>query len=121
MKRCANEWLLLVFVLVAPHAKAQQPRSANQVELGQNFPNPFNPATTIPFRLNADLWANGQRPTVSLRIYNVLAQLVAIPTLQGPGQPVDNLTLDCPSPNNGYCDFSAYWDGFYQNSTHEAA
>jgi hypothetical protein len=122
MKRCATAWLLAVFVL-APHAlKAQQPsRSTNQVELGQNYPNPFNPATTIPFHLNADLFANGRRPVVSLKIYNVLAQLVAVPSLQQSGQPVDNIALDCVNPNNGFCDFSAYWDGFYLSSTREAA
>ena len=47
------------------------------VELKQNYPNPFNPATTIPFSLNGALFADGHRPKVSLRIYNVLAQLVA--------------------------------------------
>ncbi len=123
MKRYASAWLLAVFVLAAPHAlKAQQPsRRTNQVELGQNYPNPFNPATTIPFRLNADLFANGLRPVVSLKIYNVLAQQVAVPSLQQSGQLVDNVQLDCVNPNNGFCDFSAYWDGFYQNSTREAA
>jgi hypothetical protein len=123
MKRCAHAWLLAVFVLATPHAlKAQQPsRSSNQVELGQNYPNPFNPATTIPFRLNAVLFANGQRPVVSLKIYNVLAQQVAVPSLQQSGQLVENIALDCVNPNNGFCDFSAYWDGFYQNSTREAA
>src|SRR6266705_3306731 len=56
------------------------------VELKQNYPNPFNPATTIPFTLNGDLFANGHRPEVSLKIYNVLAQLVAVPILQGTGE-----------------------------------
>ena len=123
MKRHASAWLLAAFVLVTPHVvRAQQPsRSTNQVELLQNYPNPFNPATTIPFRVSADLWANGHRPIVSLKIYNVLAQLVAIPSLQQSGQLVDNLELSCVNPNNGFCDFSAYWDGFYANSTREAA
>src|SRR2546426_6885554 len=48
------------------------------VELKQNYPNPFNPATTIPFILSGDLFANGHRPKVSLTIYNVLAQVVAV-------------------------------------------
>ena len=123
MKRHASAWLLAAFVLATPHAvQAQQPsRSTNQVELQQNYPNPFNPATTIPFRLSADLWLNGHRPIVSLRIFNVLAQLVAIPSLQQSGQPVENLELGCVNPSNGFCDFTAYWDGFYMNSTREAA
>src|SRR2546426_10478366 len=61
------------------------------VELKQNYPNPFNPATTIPFTLNGELFANGHRPKVSLKIYNVLAQLVAVPILQGTGEDLDNL------------------------------
>jgi hypothetical protein len=123
MKRCATAWLSALFVLAPLLAlEAQQhSRSTNQVELQQNYPNPFNPATTIPFRLSADLWASGHRPIVSLKIYNVLAQQVAVPSLQQSGQPLDNIELDCVNPNSGFCDFSAYWDGFYQGSTRSAA
>src|SRR3989440_12036804 len=81
------------------------------VELKQNFPNPFNPATTIPFSLNGDLFANGHRPKVSLKIYNVLAQLVATPILQGTGEDLDNLELSCSAPGSSPCPFTAYWDG----------
>ncbi|HET7791461.1 MAG TPA: T9SS type A sorting domain-containing protein [Gemmatimonadales bacterium] len=88
-------------------------------ELKQNYPNPFNPATTIPFTLSADLFANGHRPKVSLRIYNVLAQLVAIPILQGSGEALDNLELSCSAPTS--CDFSAYWDGTVLNTGQPAA
>src|SRR5256886_11749647 len=63
------------------------------VELKQNFPNPFNPATTIPFSLNGDLFANGHRPKVSLKIYNVLAQLVPTPILQRSVENLDGIEL----------------------------
>lgn len=89
------------------------------VELKQNYPNPFNPATTIPFTLGGDVFANGHRPRVSLRIYNVLAQLVAVPILQGSGQALEDLELTCGNP--GGCDFTAYWDGKVLNSDREAA
>lgn len=79
------------------------------VELRQNYPNPFNPATTIPFTLGGNLFANGHRPKVSLKIYNVLAQLVAVPILQGTGQPLDGQQVDCANPAG--CSFTAYWDG----------
>jgi hypothetical protein len=79
------------------------------VELRQNYPNPFNPATTIPFTLSGTLFQNGHRPTVSLRIYNVLGQLVAVPILQGTGQPLDQVPLDCASLSG--CSYTAYWDG----------
>ena len=93
-----------------------------QVELKQNFPNPFNPATTIPFTLNADLWTNGHRPKVSLKIYNVLAQLVAVPILQGTGEQLKELELQCsaPGPSNS-CAFNAYWDGKVLETDREAA
>lgn len=123
MKRCATAWLLAAIALASPRVlSAQAPApQRSQVELLQNYPNPFNPATTIPFRLSADLFADGRRPVVSLKIFNVLAQLVAIPTLQASGQPLDNVQLDCPAAHDGACDFSAYWDGHYINSTREAA
>jgi hypothetical protein len=88
-------------------------------ELGQNYPNPFNPSTTIPFTI-------GDFPTcadpnrqyrVSLRIYNVLAQLVAVPILQGdpaPGQAVQNLTLRCGS-------YTAFWNGNYLSTSREVS
>jgi hypothetical protein len=123
MKRYASAWLLAVLVLAIPQVmRAQQPApQRSQVELGQNYPNPFNPATTIPFRLSEDLFRDGRRPVVSLRIYNVLAQLVAVPSLQASGQPLENVELDCRDPRDGVCDFSAYWDGHYINSAREAA
>ncbi len=123
MKRYAHAWLVAVLVLTTPMvvAEAQEPTRRGTVELGQNFPNPFNPATTIPFRLSDELFQGGRRPVVSLRIYNVLAQLVAIPNLQQSGQPLDNVELDCLNPQAGFCEFSAYWDGHWQNSTREAA
>ncbi len=81
--------------------------------LGQNYPNPFNPETTIPFAVGYE----GDPPAcsdpsrvhrVSLRIYNLLAQIVAIPILQGGGEsrgrPVENLQLHCG-------DYTAFWDG----------
>jgi hypothetical protein len=89
------------------------------VELKQNYPNPFNPATTIPFVLGGDLFANGHRPVVSLKVYNVLAQLVAVPILQGTGEPLDNLAVSCGDPAG--CSYSAYWDGNVRGTGQAAA
>jgi hypothetical protein len=83
MKRYA--WAVLALGLAAVgtrDAVAQDASPPPAVDLRQNYPNPFNPATTIPFVLDGQLFANGHRPKVSLRVYNVLAQLVAIPILQ---------------------------------------
>lgn len=120
MKRYAFAWLLAGFVLGTPAVvAAQQPRA--QVDLQQNYPNPFNPATTIPFRLSEELFQAGRQVVVSLRIYNVLGQLVAIPSLQQSGQPLENLELQCREVRDGFCEFSAFWDGRYLNSNREAA
>jgi hypothetical protein len=100
-------------------AAGQGNNPGSAVELRQNYPNPFNPATTIPFTLGGDLFANGHKPRVSLRIYNVLAQLVAVPILQGTGQPLEEQELTCGSSLG--CAFSAYWDGNVRNTGQQAA
>jgi hypothetical protein len=95
----------------------QESQQRDRVELGQNYPNPFNPETTIPFKVPASMFDGGARPVVSLRIYNVLAQLVAIPILQGSGEPLDNLQLTW----NGTGEYAAYWDGKVRGTGREAA
>jgi len=83
-----------------------------QQQLGQNFPNPVNRDTRIPFFVGdpsgcADA---GRQYRVSLRIYNLLAQQVAVPVLQGGvgnaagGDPVESQLLTCSR-------YEAYWDG----------
>jgi hypothetical protein len=112
MKRQAWAVLGLGLLAVGVDARAawsQQGAPPATVQLKQNYPNPFNPATTIPFSLGTELFFGGHRPTVSLKVYNVLAQLVAVPILQGTGEPLDNVQLLCASTTS--CDFSAYWDG----------
>ena len=41
---------------------------------------------------------------VSLRVYNVLAQLVATPELHGAGKPIAGMRLSCG-------EYLGYWDG----------
>ena len=82
----------------------------------QNSPNPFNPETTIPFVLSEELW-EVDKPVVSLRIYNVLAQLVAIPVLRRTGEKFENIALDW----NGIGEYEAYWDGKVLDTGREAA
>jgi len=117
--RCAA-WALVVLglLLLAPdRARAQDCSPKDKVALCRNYPNPFNPETFIPFRLEGDVFASGQKPVVSIRIYNVLAQVVAIPILQGSGERLDNLALGW----NGSGNYTAYWDGKYQATDREAA
>lgn len=125
-----HRWAALLFVLalgaLVPTTGAAQDSTARKppperspgFELGQNYPNPFNPATTIPFTLGDPPACTdvGRSYRVTLRIYNVLAQLVAIPVLLGgdgaTGQAVVNLQLHCGS-------YAAFWDGNYLNSSQE--
>ncbi len=114
-------WAVLGLGLLAVGAQEGrgQASAPSPVELKQNYPNPFNPATTLPFTLSGDVFANGHRPKVSLKIYNVLAQLVAVPILQGTGEALDDLELTCG--NAAGCSFSAYWDGKVRETGREAA
>jgi len=115
-------WAVLGLGLLAAGAqegRGQAPSAPPSVELKQNYPNPFNPATTLPFTLGGDWFANGHRPKVSLRIYNVLAQLVAKPILQGTGDALDGTELTCSNPAG--CSFTCYWDGKVLETGREAA
>src|SRR5687768_7063438 len=65
----------------------QPPQSARRNgSLGQNYPNPFNPETNFAFSVGDSACTDPTRQyRVTLRIYNLLAQVVAIPVLQGSG------------------------------------
>jgi hypothetical protein len=118
MKYVAWAAVLLGLVVVRPAVlEAQQGQVGGEVQLGRNYPNPFNPETWIPFQIPASKFADGHRPVVSLKIYNVLAQLVAIPILQGSGELLDQLRLEW----NGTGQYVAYWDGKYLGTDREAA
>ncbi|MGQ0561675.1 MAG: FlgD immunoglobulin-like domain containing protein [Gemmatimonadota bacterium] len=81
-------------------------------QLSQNYPNPFNPETTIPFVVLPEDVENGPA-RVSLRIFNVLQQLVAVPTAEnhphGNAVKVENLEYDSPGSK------TAFWDGTDRN------
>lgn len=118
MKYVAWAVVLLGLMVIGPAAlDAQQGQAGGEVQLGRNYPNPFNPETWIPFQIPESKFANGHRPVVSLKIYNVLAQLVAIPILQGSGEVLDQLRLEW----NGTGQYVAYWDGRYTGTGREAA
>jgi len=103
-----------------PTSVALPPDVGPGVVLGQNYPNPINPTTTIPFTIgDSPICADSSRSyRVTLRIFNVLAQLVAIPILQGAGatagQPLLNVLLRCGS-------YTAYWNGNFLNTSQEVA
>lgn len=94
--------------------EAQQPgdppeQERTGFELEQNYPNPFNPETRIPFVLREELFEGGRPAMVTVRIYNVLQQLVAVPTaVDHPGgEGVSLLELEYTRPGR----HEAFWDG----------
>ena len=98
--------LLLALGLSPGHALGQRAPGGSQ--LGQNYPNPFNPETTIPFTVPDDAVAGGRPAVVTIRIFNVLQQLVAIPLAENHPMgevEINNLPYDTPGPK------TAYWDG----------
>ncbi len=87
----------------AGQASTAPPRVSRLGSVGQNQPNPFGRETYIPFTIDDCGGEQGQRH-VSLRIYNVLAQLVATPVLHGTDRPIAGVRLSCG-------DYTVYWAG----------
>jgi hypothetical protein len=107
-------WWLGLLVGVGSPVAAQANLPPPRIELKENYPNPFFPATTIPFSISQEVCSRGHQPVVSLKIYNVLVQMVAIPVLaDGSAERLDSLRLRCG-------DYQAYWDGKYQDGKREA-
>jgi hypothetical protein len=82
---------------------------ANGFQLEQNYPNPFNPETRMPFLLGEDLFVDGRPAVVSMRIFNLLQQVVASPVALGhpSGEGVPMLQLEFTRPGR----YEAFWDG----------
>jgi hypothetical protein len=103
--------LLLGLGMFATPTMAQSSSSTRDrgFQLQQNFPNPFNPETTIPFDLFPAMFESGKPVVVTIRIFNVLHQPVAIPTAlnhpAGNGTAVENLEYASPGTH------LAYWNG----------
>lgn len=118
LQLCARS-VLLILILAAgslspPGLRAQQSAEppaepSRPFSLEQNYPDPVGEETWIPFSLNEPLFASGAGAVVSLRIYNVLRQLVAVPeTVNYPrGQRVPVTRVAFAEPGRRL----AYWDG----------
>ena len=116
MRRCLRVLSVLLPLFCAAQVlpaqdpgRDPQPRQGSGFQLDQNYPNPFNPETTIPFTLGDGLFVDGQPARVSLRIFNILSQLVAQPiALRHPaGAGVELIDLEYAQPGR----YEAFWDG----------
>ena len=129
--RWATSALLLVFCplwsspLSAQRGSQRHDEPRRGGKLGANQPNPFSQETTIPFTVGDDSCAAGaERHVVTLRIYNILSQVVATPVLSdttaedsavaATARPVQNLTLSCGA-------YTARWNGKHARTGHPAA
>lgn len=107
---------LVACVFVAPCAHAQTPgkragTAHRHGALRQNDPNPFSHDTTIPFRVGDEDCAPGtEHHVVTLRIYNILSQIVAFAALADSAsagdsaEQISDLALACGT-------YVATWDG----------
>ncbi len=126
MRRILSVLLFSLLFGLAPEISAQEPADdtgpAREQEsgftLGQNYPNPFNPETRIPFDLLEVLFTDGAAAVVSVRIYNVLQQLVAFPTaLSHPSGQAPLVDLEYMAPGR----YEAYWNGLDQSGREVAS
>jgi hypothetical protein len=116
--------VLALSALMPQAASAQTGQPARtgrpKVTLEQNYPNPFNPETWIPFGIDEGCTEPGRQYRVTMRIYNLLSQEVAVPVIQGGsgstagGERIENITITCGK-------YTAYWNGKYKNSNRDAA
>lgn len=116
---CARPVLLILLLMAGslspPCIRAQEARdgplaeSSQGFSLEQNYPNPVDPETWIPFQLEESLFDSGDSAVVTIRIFNILRQVVAIPEAvdhpSGRGVRVINLSYG----ESGR--MIAYWDG----------
>jgi hypothetical protein len=119
---CRALFLVLVIGAFMPSRSAAQGIQTQNpggqgagLQLNQNYPNPVTLDTHIPFVVgDAQGCADpGRQYRVTLKVYNLLAQQVAVAVLQGGvgnaagGESLENQLLTCGS-------YLAYWDGKYQ-------
>jgi hypothetical protein len=104
--------VLLVAALVIPsnRVEAQQTGGGRppKAQLGSNYPNPFNPTTTIPFTLPAELFEGGKSVVVTILIKDIIMRPVAYPAAlnhESGNVLVSNLRYTTPGEKK------AYWDG----------
>jgi len=131
-----HRWAALVSVLAlwammpknAAGQSTNKPRGHGAGALGKAYPNPFNPEIHIPFTVGDSSCKDvGEQHEVTIQIKNVLAQLVAIPVLEGVTNAVSSSTLSLGSQTPvtrlrlACGNYSAYWTGNVQGTNKEAA
>jgi hypothetical protein len=106
MRRLVRPGLgLLLGGVVAFPAAAQRSPAPPVITLEEPRANPALPAVLVPFSIASDLCKGGHVPRVSLQVYNVLTERVAILRLRDrPTVVLDSIPLRCGQQ-------VALWDG----------
>ena len=100
---------IVLLLLLSPHGVfAQGTGKERGSRMRGNYPNPFNPTTTIVFSILESDIKGGRPAKVTIHILNVLQQLVATPlAMDNPAGngPVQDLLYTQPG------EYKAFWDG----------
>lgn len=118
--------LAMLTLVLMPRVGMSQGKATGEkrkvATMSQNYPNPYNPDTHVDFFVGGypECTDPGKKYRVTMRIFNVLAQSVAVPELRGSssgvagGQKLQNVSLPCGK-------YTAFWDGKYAKSGREVA
>jgi hypothetical protein len=102
--------VLLLLGLLNPDVSFAQESTRARSRSSGNYPNPFNPETRIPFELFDEDFRDGKPALVTIRIYNAMQMMVAIPKAEnhpnGGAPLVDRLSYYPPARK-----WTTYWDG----------
>jgi hypothetical protein len=84
----------------------------------QNYPNPIQSETRIPFELHEGAFPEGAPAVVSARIYNVLRELVEVPTTLGHagGDGLPAVDLEYGAPGR----YELFWNGMTRSGVQAA-
>ena len=117
--RGARPVLLILFLLAGslspPCARAQEPRARAPAQsrqgffLDQNYPNPVSSSTYIPFVLEESLFEESDSAIVTLRVVNILSQVVAFPTRSDTRAGRRERIFNLPYTRAGR--YVVFWDG----------
>lgn len=104
---------LFLGMLAAP-LTAQRATERPPVVLEEPRPNPVLPAALVPFAIDQEVCRRDHVPLVSLKVYNVLAEPVAVLVLRGRrAESLDNHALRCGT-------YVAVWNGTIDGGTRVA-
>jgi len=116
MRRLSGPGLgLLLMMVAAQPADAQRSPQRQAAVIEEPRPIPVLPAAFVPFTISSEVCRNDHVPTVGFRVYNVLAQPVAVLRLRGRNSiPLERSRLRCGI-------YVAVWDGTLDGGTRVAS